>query len=214
GRADDHRALALDRHRERARAEGRAGVGRRARRRGVSRPRVHDRLPRALIMRRFPLVAFVAAAVLLGVALPSPGAGDEGPPIGVVDLHVDVPWQVHFKHRDAALTEGHASIANLKAGHYVGIVMPIYMPDKAHKDGPHIEDADAIFDSIKRTLEANKLFLPLLSPVAQEGRISTFLGIEGAGAFAADITAIDRFIDRGLRVVSPCHQQTTKLASS
>ncbi len=46
------------------------------------------------------------------------------------------------------------------------------------------------------------------------GHISTFLSIEGAGAFAADVTQIDRFIDRGLRLVSPRHAKNSPLALS
>ncbi len=142
----------------------------------------------------------------------APRAGT--PPIMVVDLHVDLPWQVHYKGRDARLTEGHAPVEGLKAGAYGGLVFPIYLPDKAHKDGAHIEDADAIFATIEKIIATNKIFLPLLSPQAEPGRISTFLAIEGGGAFAADITQIDRFIARGLRLVSPNHSANTLLSSS
>jgi membrane dipeptidase len=40
------------------------------------------------------------------------------------------------------------------------------------------------------------------------------VAIEGAGAFAADIAQIDRFIARGLRLVSPCHGKNSPLSSS
>src|SRR5262249_7138220 len=58
------------------------------------------------------------------------------------------------------------------------------------------------------------IFLPLRAAEAKPGRISTFLAIEGGGAFAADVTQIDRFIDRGLRLVSPCHSANSPLSSS
>lgn len=132
----------------------------------------------------------------------------------VVDLHVDIPWQVHFKRRHRSLTEGQARKAALTEGGYGGIVFPIYLPDKAHPDGAHIEDADAVFETITGIIAENPVFLPLLSPAAQPGRISTFLAIEGAGAFAADITQIDRFIARGLRLVSPVHGANSPLSAS
>ena len=138
----------------------------------------------------------------------------QDPPLMVVDLHVDIPWQVHFKGRSAALTEGHATLKGLVAGAYGGIVFPIYLPDSAHKDGSHIEDADAIFGTIEALIQKHALFLPLGARAAEPGRISTFLAIEGAGAFAADITQIDRFIARGLRLVSPCHGKNSPLSSS
>jgi membrane dipeptidase len=132
----------------------------------------------------------------------------------VVDLHVDLPWQVHYKKRPLALSEGHATLTALAKGGYGGIVFPIYLPDKAHKDGAHIEDADAIFATIETIIRDNHLFLPLGARAAEHGRISSFLSIEGAGAFAADVAQIDRFIARGLRLVSPCHAANGPLSSS
>jgi membrane dipeptidase len=142
-------------------------------------------------------------------------AVDDKTPLYVVDMHVDVPWQVHVKGRDVALREGHITTQTLLAAPYIGLVLPIYISDKSHKDGGHIADADAIFTTVERITAAHQdLFLPLNSANAKEGRISTFLAIEGAGAFAEDVTAIDRFIERGLRFVSPCHAGHSKLASS
>jgi membrane dipeptidase len=127
----------------------------------------------------------------------------------VVDLHVDLPWQVHFKGRSPALTEGHATLSALARGGYGGIVFPIYLPR-----GAHIADADAIFATIEGLIEKHPIFLPLGARAAEPGRISTFLAIEGAGSFAADVAQIDRFIARGLRLVSPCHAKNSELASS
>jgi membrane dipeptidase len=134
-------------------------------------------------------------------------------PIPVCDLHVDIPWQVHFRGLGPELAEGMARLDALVAGHYTGIVLPIYLPD-GKKGGPTLEDADAIFASIERIIGRNPVFLPLLAERAEPGRIATFLSIEGAGAFAADIPAIDRFLARGLRLVSPCHARNSALASS
>jgi membrane dipeptidase len=138
----------------------------------------------------------------------------DDPALMVVDLHVDVPWQVHYKKRPVSLTEGHATLAALVRGGYGGIVFPIYLPDSAHQDGAHIEDADAIFATIERIIAQNDLFLPLGARAAVPGKISSFLSIEGGGAFAADVAQIDRFIARGLRLVSPCHAKNSPLSSS
>ncbi|MFT3775427.1 MAG: membrane dipeptidase [Minicystis sp.] len=167
-------------------------------------------------MRRASIVsALLCAGAVLGISLASHGGPvPEDPPIAVVDLHVDVPWQVHFKGRAPSLKEGHASLPALVAGKYIGIVLPIYLPDSTHRDGAHIEDADAIFATIESIIAKNPTFLPLGAKNAEPDKITTFLSIEGAGAFAADITAIDRFIDRGLRLVSPCHAKNTLLSSS
>lgn len=165
---------------------------------------------------RPPIVAALLAAGAVALApLDSQGGREPpDPPFAVVDLHVDVPWQVHVKGRAPTLVEGHATVKALHAGHYIGIVLPIYLPDKAHEDGAHIEDADAIFGTIETIIAKNPTFLPLGAKAAEPGKITTFLSIEGAGAFARDVAQIDRFIDRGLRLVSPCHAKNTDLASS
>ncbi len=162
------------------------------------------------------IAAACAAAILAGahgrggVA----GAAEPEPPVMVVDLHVDVPWQVHFKGRAPRLEEGHATVQALRAGGYGGIIFPIYLPDKARETGPTIADADAILASIEGIIAASPAFLPLGAARAEPGKISSFLAIEGAGAFAADITQIDRFIDRGLRLVSPAHASNTALSGA
>ncbi|EYF00679.1 dipeptidase [Chondromyces apiculatus] len=166
--------------------------------------------------RALAAVAAMGAAVgTMCVGFAAGGAGGEAEPAyQVVDLHVDVPYQVHFKGRAAKLPEGHATARTLKAGAYGGIVLPIYIPDKARKTGPLIEDADAILATIEGIVRDNPVFLPLGAAEAVPGRISTFLSIEGAGAFADDITQIDRFIDRGVRLISPAHASNTRLASA
>lgn len=166
-------------------------------------------------VRKLLFPAGLALAAFLAATPDSHGGPvSEDPALMVVDLHVDLPWQVHFKKRNVSLTEGHATLAALARGGYGGIVFPIYLPDSAHKDGAHIEDADAIFDTIESIIAKNDLFLPLDARAAVPGKIASFLSIEGGGAFAADVAQIDRFIARGLRLVSPCHAKNSPLASS
>jgi membrane dipeptidase len=131
----------------------------------------------------------------------------------VVDLHVDVPWQVHFKGRDPALPEGHATVGTLTAGAYGGIVFPIYLPDYLNKTGPLVSDAEAILGTIEKIIRTSSVFLPP-GKAAEPGKITSFVSIEGAGAFAEDITQIDRFIERGVRLIGPVHAKNNGLASS
>lgn len=132
----------------------------------------------------------------------------------VVDLHVDVPWQVHFKGRDPRLTEGHANASTLLTGAYGGMVFPIYLPDYLHKNkGPLVSDAEAILSTIETIMGTAGVFVPP-GQAAQPGKVTGFVSIEGAGAFAGDITQIDRFIERGVRLIGPVHARNNGLASS
>ncbi len=135
------------------------------------------------------------------------------PRFAVVDLHVDVPWQVHFKGRDPGLSEGHATVSNLTAGAYGGMVFPIYLPDYLHKTGPLVSDAEAILGTITKIIETAGVFVPP-GQAARPGKITSFVSIEGAGAFAEDVTQIDRFIERGVRLIGPVHAKNNRLASS
>lgn len=54
--------------------------------------------------------ALVAVRRLRRRAGRAPSKNRRAPPIGVVDLHVDIPCKVPFKKRSPALTEGHARL--------------------------------------------------------------------------------------------------------
>lgn len=161
----------------------------------------------------------LALGALLAVLAPAGHASAQksAPPLDplpmVVDLHVDVPYQVHFKQRDPALREGHATPATLKAGGYGGIVLPIYM-HPAHKGKSRLEDAAAILSSIEAIVDKSQGFTKVGAASAEPGKVSVFLSIEGAGAFASDVPAIDRFIERGVRLIGPVHSANNDFASS
>lgn len=136
------------------------------------------------------------------------------------DMHCDTPYQVWEKGRDPSLAKGHITEKTLKDGNVGGVFFAIYISDKLHagKDKvghPTIADADAIFEALDRIVAAH----PDVLAWAPKGnvppdKVAVFAAIEGAGAFAEDITAIDRFIQRGVRFVGPVHMKSDKLASS
>lgn len=168
--------------------------------------------------RRSALRWVAACAVVLALGAPPVTSRADAekpaePRFAVVDLHVDVPWQVHFKGRDPGLSEGHATVSNLTAGAYGGMVFPIYLPDYLHKTGPLVSDAEAILGTITKIIETAGVFVPP-GQAARPGKITSFVSIEGAGAFAEDVTQIDRFIERGVRLIGPVHAKNNRLASS
>lgn len=162
------------------------------------------------------LLALIGMALLTAplASLAQSRAEDEDTPVMVVDLHVDLPWQLHFKERALDLREGHVTNASLRAGSYGGIVLPIYLPDYLHSDGAHVADAEAVLGTVEKVIAQNPVFLPLRSAFAEPQRVSTWLAIEGAGAFAKDPEQIDRFIERGVRLIGPAHGKNSPLASS
>jgi len=140
-------------------------------------------------------------------------------PFALVDLHVDTPWKVHFKDRPLSLPKGHATPEMMRRGHVAALVYPIYIPDYANDHNPRVQNADEIYDTIDKIIAANELLeagmAPGLKPRAVPAdRVAIFVSIEGAGAFAEDISQIDRFIERGVRMISLSHAADTKLSGS
>jgi membrane dipeptidase len=134
--------------------------------------------------------------------------------VDVIDLHVDTPWKVHFKGRKLSLPEGHATVPMLKQGSYAAIVFPIYIPDYINDGHPRIADADEILATIEKLVAHHDDMVAVRNGPVPDDRIGVFVAIEGAGAFAEDIEQIDRFIERGVRLVGPVHANDNALASS
>jgi membrane dipeptidase len=137
----------------------------------------------------------------------------DGGPFRVIDLHVDTPWRVNFKGVPASLPSGPATAGLLREGNYAGIVYPIYIPDYLHKDKPTVADAEEIYGTIDKIVEAQELLVPATGSVPAD-KVAVFVSIEGAGAFAADVEKIDGFIQRGVRFVGPAHAQDNRLSGA
>ncbi|NUO49875.1 MAG: dipeptidase [Polyangiaceae bacterium] len=159
-----------------------------------------------------------ASAAAASASAPSSAAVATAPrpddPPRPIDLHVDTPWQVKFKGRAPTLPEGHATMETLAKGRYAAIVYPIYIADYLHDNSPTIADADEIYATIDTIIEKNSLLWPATKGAAPADKITAYVSIEGAGAFAADITQIDRFIARGVVLIGPVHAHDNKLATS
>ena len=133
----------------------------------------------------------------------------------VVDLHVDLPWQVHLKGRSLALDRGHATRKALVAGGVVGVVLPIFLPANLHPDGPNEDDMEAMARTIERIA-----WTPPFAPIARESGpaeappIRAWMSIEGAAALAAEPSHVGAWVRRGVRLVGLAHTADNSLAGS
>ncbi len=145
------------------------------------------------------LLAVTCAAGALGA--PRPTLGDppaEPPAVPVVDSARRRALAGPLQGARQAPRRRPRPQETLVAGHYLGIVLPIYLPDQARPEGPQIEDASAVLATIEAIIAANPVLLLLGAARAEAGKISTFLSIEGAGAFAGGHRA-DRPLHRARR---------------
>jgi membrane dipeptidase len=122
---------------------------------------------------------------------------------------------VKFKGRSIELAEGQASMGALKKGKYGGIVYPIYIADHLHDGHPTIDDADQILATVEQIVKHHDgLWAATRGKAPDQDKIIAYVSIEGAGAFASDITQIDRFIAKGVRLVGPVHMKDNLLSTS
>jgi membrane dipeptidase len=154
-----------------------------------------------------------SVAVALGLAAlcaRSPSLRAE-PVFPIVDLHVDLPWQVHLRGRSLELDKGHATRTALEAGHVAGIVLPLYLPPKQSTP----DDLEAMAKTVER-LAWSPPFAPLPSGDGPAGppRVRAWMSIEGATALAGDPASIEPWVRRGVRLVGLAHGQDNALAGS
>ncbi|MCS6898332.1 MAG: membrane dipeptidase [Myxococcales bacterium] len=132
----------------------------------------------------------------------------------MVDLHVDLPWQLHYKGRSLALDRGMVTAKGMVSGKVMGIVLPMYIPGKVRPGGPLVSDLEEVFATIDRLVRQPDSPFRML-PQAEQGRqVRGWLALEGAQALASDPEAIEGWVKRGVRLVGLVHGSDNELAGS
>ena len=146
----------------------------------------------------------VLAALLVA---PVPWCRDER---GAVDLHVDLPFQVHYRERAPDLGEdgGDLSRTRLERGCVRTLVLSLFVP---HRDGERSELAElldvlATAETITRVNGWARLGEP--------GAVAVVYSVEGAAAIAHDLDAIPDLVSRGVLLFGPVHTHHNELAES
>ncbi|MCC6648442.1 MAG: membrane dipeptidase [Polyangiaceae bacterium] len=149
-------------------------------------------------------LAIVAAAAALAAAAPSASAS---PTFGVVDLHVDLPFQAQFRGK-SPLDQGQATTRALLAGHVEGVVLPLFVPERLGVDP---EQLTAVHRAAL-ALRARQPFAPLPGEAAP--RTQTWLSLEGARTLTGSPRDIAAWVARGVRVVGVIHSSDSALGGS
>ncbi len=158
--------------------------------------------------------AMLGCAASLGLMAPLPlqGAEAEARPFGVVDLHVDLSFQVSYRSQDFAAGTGQFPQAALAAAGVVGVVLPLYVPKRVSPTGPRASDLEQSYVTIYGHLtRAASYQLPGCGP---EGRVRTWLAFEGAAPLAENPSRVREWVARGVRVFGLVHAYDNALATS
>lgn len=147
---------------------------------------------------------------LLVALLSGPALGERQFP--VVDLHVDLPYQLGFHGRPLRHGTGQAALRALRTGHVSGVVLPLFVPRDVSPTGPRAEHLESSYLRVLRELFAGDGYE--LPGCGAERGVRTWLSFEGAGPLAEQPDALDAWVARGVRLVGLVHTEHNALASS
>lgn len=163
-----------------------------------------------------PMPRLVCALSLAAVAIGTQGRSETKAPTtyDVVDLHVDLPYQLRYHQKPLRQGTGQAAVSALVAGNVTGIVLPLFIPRDVSASGPRLEDLEQSYLQVLAELQSeDALALPGCTGAGQ-GRARTWLSFEGAGPLADAPESLDAWVARGVRVVGLVHTEHNALASS
>ncbi len=157
-----------------------------------------------------------ASAGLLAMTLSGgspPTAEAAEPPVPVVDLHVDLAYQLAFKDRPLERGSGQWLANELVRAGVAGVVLPLYVPHEVSAQGPRLEDLERAYQRLFPALAATPPYA-LPGTVPGERPVRTWLAFEGAAPLAGRPEALAAWVARGLRVVGLVHAHDNALAGS
>jgi membrane dipeptidase len=150
-------------------------------------------------------------SLLVVAAVPRASAAE--PTLPVVDLHVDLPYQLGYHGHALDEGSGQASLQKLVSGGVVGVVLPLFVPRDVSPTGPRLQDLEAQYERVLGALMPRAGFE--LPGCAGEGHgVKTWLSFEGAGPLADAPESLDAWVARGVRLVGLVHTEHNALASS
>jgi membrane dipeptidase len=151
-------------------------------------------------------------SVLLFFGAVSASSASAEPSVPVVDLHVDLPYQLGFHHKPLREGTGQASLSGLRAGAVAGVVLPLFVPHDVSPTGPRKSDLeDQYLRVLAELFKGDGLALP---GCAEAPGVHTWLSFEGAGPLADAPESLDAWVARGVRIVGLVHTEHNALASS
>ncbi len=158
------------------------------------------------------LLGFVLLAGLVASGHSAPRA--DAPVVPVIDLHVDLSYQVNYKGKPFDMGSGQFQASWLRAAGVMGVVLPLFVPHEGSSTGPTAPDLEASYAKVLAGLAHHAPFrFPGCQGVGQQG-VATWLALEGAAPLADDDKSALRWVARGVRVFGLVHRAHNRLAAS
>jgi membrane dipeptidase len=158
-----------------------------------------------------------AAAACALVLCATDARADPMPVPAVIDLHVDLAYQLHAKKHAFDDASAPTSPARLAAGNVGVIVYPLFVgnaqkltPQKARRE---YEALYADLQALWKSPAGQRSLLPPMAPAAP-GKAGAVLSFEGADGFSDRPQEIVAWIERGACFVGLVHMKNNALAGS
>jgi membrane dipeptidase len=134
-------------------------------------------------------------------------------PVPVVDLHVDLSFQVTYHGKRPDRASGQLIASALRGSGVAGLVLPLFVPHEVSPTGPRLEDLET---SYQRLLELLGHTDPYSLPggPARPDHVRTWLAFEGAGPLAEHPEQVAAWVRRGVRIWGLVHSRDNELATS
>lgn len=166
-------------------------------------------------MRRAGLALAVAAWTLA----PAAARADDSP--AVVDLHVDLPFQVHYHDRARSLARPGSQLSRraLLAGNVRGIVLSLFVPTGLAPRVLRFEELLAVIDTTDGIVRANPDLLsaprPWSGPLpGADGPVRVVYAVEGSQPISGHLERIPDLVRRGVVLFGPVHSHHDDFADS
>jgi membrane dipeptidase len=161
----------------------------------------------------------VLACLFVPLANLSGAERTEAPgPVPVIDLHVDLPYQVGYKGRSFASGSGEFRAQDLLPAGLSGVVLPLFVPRQAQPDGRTAAEFEASYARVFSGILATPPYaLPgcgVRRAGAEARSVETWLAFEGAEPLAAEESALRPWVVRGVRIFGLVHAQHNDLSES
>lgn len=141
------------------------------------------------------LLASSASAATVNV---SPSQAQAQGPISVVDLHVDLAFQVNYRRQTAATASGQLVASRLLEAGVVGLVLPLYIPHEVSPTGPRMADLESSYANVLRLVTGTPPYTVPGQP-HQLGQVETWFAFEGAAPFSGRLQDVRKWVNRGVK---------------
>jgi len=157
--------------------------------------------------------SIVGALVTLAMCwLPVHGAQGTQRPIGVVDLHADLSYQVNYKNQQLPTASGQYLASELVKSGVEGVVLPLFIPRDVSTTGPRLADLEASYRAMVSLLAKTQ---PYALPGCQlPGRVRTWFSFEGSAPLVDPAANLEQWLGRGVTLFGLVHTDDNVLATS